>query len=425
MFNIFKKMSQCVHNTIQSFEKLYCERIKKTSLVDGLLFGILYSQKGKTQQVITGDLNSLNQNHKDKNVHISRQSFSNRFDNIGIEVYEEINNVLEKYIDSNFDKRKKKYDITKSLVAVDGTYITLRKSLMDVGFHKTNQSSVKALNMCLFNVTRNYPVTLQMVKHLNERKAFFDVIKKPEKYKNNIFVYDRGYQGEAFFKNLTDRELKFVCRINDYDKWYTGNKNDCIVELETVKIRVITYMIKDVKYILATNIFDKKIKIDTFKKIYHDRWSVEEYFKFGKGAFNFSNFEITDENSIAKCIMTQIIISKILFIITKMTKHVDGHTINKKTLASGLYRDFLYLFFNNKLTNNNIKMFLKNYVFYQTSNKGKQSERKCVRPNFKWSIKQYHRKYIKSELINDDITDNIADTAEKVNVPTNNDLNPT
>ena len=76
-----------------------------------------------------------------------------------------------KYIDNNFYTDKYSYEV----LAVDGTDNNLRKSLKENGYKiNKNDKAITAFNLGIYNVTRNYPVILEMVKHKNERKAFYE-----------------------------------------------------------------------------------------------------------------------------------------------------------------------------------------------------------------------------------------------------------
>jgi len=63
-------------------------------------------------------------------------------------------------------------------------------------------------------------------------------------------------------------------------------------------VRIIKYEINKNKYILITNLFS--MSYEAIKDLYFDRWSVEEYFKYVKQNFNFSNFNEKKLDSIKK-----------------------------------------------------------------------------------------------------------------------------
>ena len=96
--------------------------------------------------------------------------------------------------------------------------------------YKANKKgeSVTPLVSGLFNVTSNYPVTLDLVKTKNERKAFYEFVKNKDKFKGNIFVFDKGYVSKKLFRRMDDNYLLYICRLRDNSSYISG-KDDVIV----------------------------------------------------------------------------------------------------------------------------------------------------------------------------------------------------
>ena len=124
-----------------------------------------------------------------------------------------------------------------------------------------------------------------------------------------------------------------------------------------INIRIIKYKINKDRYFIATNLMDAKVEI--IKDLYFKRWSIEEYFKYVKGNFNFSHINETKLTSIKKTIYGQLIITKIVSVITylynKYNKIKLMYTINKRTLVDGLFESFLVKIFYCKLNKNTLK----------------------------------------------------------------------
>ena len=76
--------------------------------------------------------------------------------------------------------------------AVDCTDNNLRKSLKEKGFKANKKdNAITALNLGIYNVTRNYPVIIEMVKHKNAGEksiSLWDFIKNKNNY-NMQFLY--------------------------------------------------------------------------------------------------------------------------------------------------------------------------------------------------------------------------------------------
>ena len=127
------------------------------------------------------------------------------------------------------------------------------------------------------------------------------------------------------------------------------------------------------------------------KNIYHDRWTIEEYYKFLKRYTNLAKMNEQREVDINKTIASQIILSQVTYLVTNLCKNKDDEMIvNKSTLVEGIYRKLLYKFFNNsKFTKYFLLRFMKTYVTYVRSLKGRSFHHRAKRPNFMWYFKKH------------------------------------
>ena len=133
------------------------------------------------------------------------------------------------------------------------------------------------------------------------------------------------------------------------------------------------------------------------KNIYHDRWTIEEYFKYIKQNMQLAKMNEKREIDIRKSIMSQLIVSQITFLFVNLNKQADNKLIvNKSILTTGIYGAFLYKFFNGKITNYFMSQFIKIYIQIIRSNKGKSFLHTCKRSNYRWYFKK-HFKNVKSE----------------------------
>jgi len=387
-------------------------RNRKSNEFDALLFCLLHTQKGFSMDSSAAVLNDLNGKFLNKK-HISRQSLSDRFNNLPEDFFKDTCFDIFNLIDNMYENKPNHSQIYGSydICGVDGSENNLSKSLTNENFKANkNGNTVTALNIGVYNVTRNYPITLEMVNHKNERKAFLDFVNDRKDFSNSIFVFDRGFDGVQFFNNLEKRNLKYVCRLKCNSTLLSDNENDVdyIRNYYQRKVRIIKYKIEEKNYYLATNLFDSnEFTIDILKQIYHERWTIEEFFKYIKRNFNFGKSELKSAVAIRKSIYCQLIITKIVNLLykTNMRKRKNlqnNRIINKKTITDGLYRNFLFLMMYGKLNRKNIYEFTKNYIVLMTTNRGKHNERICITPYTKWYTKQHvmkknHKKKIKNE----------------------------
>lgn len=272
LVNISKIVNNCLVNEANKSKF----RIRGTTFSDGFMFKLLHSEFDKSQQDVTSKLNKFN-----KKI-ISRQSYMSRENQISLECYQNIFLLISQYA----DKKKINSNFKHQVYAVDGTKNNLLRHLKDEGFvTKDNYKSLSPLTLCVYNVLKNYPVSMDMVNHSDERKAFLEFTQKNDIVEKNIFVFDRGYQSVEFFSQLESKNINFVCRIRNNSKMinHEYSENFYVDKKHKLMIRIIKYVINNTDYYLATNLFDTiEFPIIKLKKLYHSRWSVEEFFKYLK-----------------------------------------------------------------------------------------------------------------------------------------------
>jgi Transposase DDE domain len=231
---------------------------------------------------VTADFNNLNSRFL-KRPRVSRQSISARAESLPESFFKDVCFDISSLIDKFYYSRNKySYDV----LAVDGSDTNLRKANEEAGFDLNNSGqSITALNLGIYNVTRNYPVDISLVKHSDERKAFLEFIRDKQKsvdITNSIFVFDRGFDGKEFLKKLENLGLKYVCRIRSNDKLTESEFDDSIQNLdENITTRIVKYVVKEMPYYLATNLYDQtEFSIVKLEQIYFQRWTIEEAFKY-------------------------------------------------------------------------------------------------------------------------------------------------
>ena len=239
------------------------DRKRKIDICDAVTYKFLYTKYNTTQEKATIKLNNL------KRTNVSRQALVKKENKLTHTFYDQLAAKLMATIDKNFKKKR-----VKQIIAVDGTYPTFLSSLTNDNFTANKKgTSVTPLITGLFNVTYNFPVAMELAKTKNERQEFFKFLKNKTEYENTIFVFDKGYQGDKFFKDLDDKELQFICRIKDNSNYIKGKSKDYTVRssLKT-KLRIVKYKIDKQEYHIATNNFD--MSANEIKHVYHQRWSV-------------------------------------------------------------------------------------------------------------------------------------------------------
>ena len=392
LINKLKKISKEMQLFLKENNNMCVDRTRKNNIFDAILYKLYYTRYASTQQKTVIRLNQFKKNK----LKTSRQAISKKENKLSSSFYEKLSNFLADQINANFNFDHK---YTRQIIAVDGTFPTLLKSLTNDGYKANKKGeSVTPLVSGLFNVTSNYPVTLDLVKTKNERKAFYNFIKNKDKFRGNVFIFDKGYVSEKLFRYMNNNDLLYICRLRD-NSCYISNKDNIIINENGMKIRIIKYVINGKSYHMATNVYDYNINL--IRQIYHDRWQIEEYFKYIKQNMNLAKINEKRENSIKKLILSQLIVSQIAFIFVNANK---GHKnkdkiLNKSVLTDGFYDKFLYNFFQNaKFSKYFLLNFIKTHMIYIDTNRGKSVKHTCKRSNFRWYFKKYF-KNVKSENI--------------------------
>ena len=176
---------------------------------------------------VAANINAFNIQHTNNTISISRQSFLTRYNSLPLDFFKSIYDDIGHQLDLINNKSNK-----HQIIAVDGSSSSCSSSLTKNGY-KTNKNdkSITALNLGIYNVTSNTPISLDMVTHQNERKAFTDYIKNKNNYDNHIFVFDRGFDGFIFYKKLDSQNIKYVCRIKENSTMISDN-DDTLIDVK-------------------------------------------------------------------------------------------------------------------------------------------------------------------------------------------------
>ena len=312
--------------------------------------------------------------------------------------------MIDKYITNKKYTVRSKY--TKKIIAVDGTYPTLLGSMSKDGYNlNKNKSSVTPLISGLFNVTSNFPIALDLAKTKDERSAFIHINKNKDEYKDDIFVYDRGYYSKEMINYMVDNSFNYVFRLKKNSKLISNNKADSTIIVDGNKLRIIMYEINNKQYYCVTNLYD--FSINEIKSIYHQRWTIEEYYKYIKKYLCMAKMNEHREKDINKTINAQLIVSQITYLFVNLHKsnndkqhylkktvindeNNNNYVLNKSILTDGLFDDFLFKFFNNiQFSKYYLLDFLKIYITFNITHLNKNNKRECKRSNYRWYNKQH------------------------------------
>lgn len=99
------------------------------------------------------------------------------------------------------------------------------------------------------------------------------------------------------------------------------------------------------------------------------------------------------EETVRKTILACLILSQITFMLSNFfnIKQHENKIVNKSILTEGMYEDFLFKFFKNKLTKHYMTKFIETYVTYIKTSVGKSFDHVCKRTNFLWYYRSCNR----------------------------------
>jgi len=343
-------------NIIECFKKCLTDSIididtEITKRIDGQIRfeHILYSMS----QVLGNEISyaTVNLNLKIKKiVDVKTKTLIVRKNQIDTEHFEQLNNNL---LDHIYDGCKRR------ILAVDGTYIPLLKSLSNEGLRLSrNGNHCTTLISALFDVKRKIPINYRLYKHTNERAALESQLKYINR--NDILIMDRGYYSLELLGTLDKLGIKTIFRLrNNLDillKLKKIKKRECELTEDqecahkTIPFRVIKYKIKRQIYYLGTTIYDKDI--DYFKDIYWRRWKIEINFRHSK--YNLSLRKI--QSKTVDAVEQDIYIHNFIFIVTSFFQYQLQVEVDEKytiSTTSSLYitvNKLLYLLIFKKTT---------------------------------------------------------------------------
>lgn len=374
----------------------YARRCNKTKIVDGLAFKILYGQKNMSQQKVAAKINKFKGNSSIK-TKVNRSSYVDREAQLDGDFFMKLYQLTDEFINKYYYVHNSD---DQRIYAVDCTQLNLTKDLVNSGFSiNKNNESVNGLVLGIYDVKRNFPIALELVNHKNERKAYLDFIQNTDKYRGNLFIFDRGYIDTNFFSKLDENGINFICRLRENSKLIPVDSDDKIVNANGKEIRIVTYTINKSKYHIASNLLDNdEYTVEHFKNLYHDRWSIEEFFKYIKENMNADKINEKKYDGIRKTLYSYLFISRIVSLLILIKgKHQKSNKmiVNKSVLTEGIYNDFIMrLLYNKKISQKTIRKFMVIYAVFTSTHKGKHNPRSSKKPYTKWYIKKYYHKYI-------------------------------
>ena len=388
----------------------YVQKIQKTTILDAFLYRLLYAKNDNSHDIVVSQINKFrteNLTGKLSTV-VSRESFTYRENMLTVDDYKNLFEKLEKYITK---KHQHTREHIQRRIAVDGTHVNLLKKLANEGYRLNETGgSADALVIGVYDITYNNPLALEMVKHHNERQAFMDLNLK--EYENTVFIFDKGFESDGMIEYMENRNFSYIFSLKK-NSTLIGSTDDTTIVYnynnKIYKLRVVKYIIEDDDYYLLTNLMDTtEYSIQILKNMYHERWTIEEYFKILKTILKGSNINEECEVNIIKTFYAQLIMSSLQsYILNLAYKHKilkDKQYVNKTVLMEGIFEKFIFdLLYFREFNLDYVKNFYAIYLVkrYDKYYIKKKAKREAIRPHKKWYFKRYtndNRKNKKNKL---------------------------
>lgn len=382
--SILREFKNCINETINNINKEISLRSRKLMFKDVIYCLSLMIGNNKSYDIINASMKI------DNIINVSSEALIKYQNKINKTYFYKLNDNLLTFIYKNIKNR---------IIAVDGTYITLSKSLTEDGFKLSkNKNYSTALVSTLFDIDREIPINYLLSVDDSERVS----LKKQFKYlkRGDIIIMDRGYYSKQLLYQLNNLYVKVIFRLKKnmtQIKKLKNNDTTYLIEYLDSKInfRIIKYIINKKNYYIGTTIYDKNI--DYLQNLYWSRWKIEINFRHSKYNLSMNNINFKSKKSIIQ----NICVHNFVFIINSYLQYYSQLSINpnfKINTASHLnivINNILYLLIYKKATKNiidkilNMLDILKNTTTY--IKKDRDYDRIKKKPSSKWC--QYGNKY--------------------------------
>ncbi len=187
--------------------------------------------------------------------------------------------------------------------AVDGSKLNLPRPLLESGYRTPGPTAYypQGLLSCLYRLQSRLPIDFGLHAHADERRAarlHLDALAP-----GDVVVYDRGYYSRALLQAHLERGLHAVFRLqananSEFQAFIQSAHTEALVSLAApadanspqpaanrpaLRVRLVKYTAGPTVFSLATTLLDaQRYRQQDLARLYHGRWSLEEYYKTAK-----------------------------------------------------------------------------------------------------------------------------------------------
>jgi len=220
--------------------------------------------------------------------------------------------------------------------AVDGTRINLPKSLQQNDYVCPAPSAAypQGLVSCLYRLHDRVACDFNLCTGNNERKSALAHLSccRP----GDVVVYDRGYYSRIMLARHGDRDIRVVFRVRrkacrQVKVFFDGEASDERIVLaasdrdpEDRTVRLVRCPGSD--WVLMTTLLDRETHTPRkLADLYHQRWSIEEFFKQSKLVVRVENFHAKNLNGVRQELYASFTLIALARLMSNSCgKHVNG-----------------------------------------------------------------------------------------------------
>jgi hypothetical protein len=286
------------------------------------------------------------------------------------------------------------------IIAVDGTHITLLKSLTKDGFKVgPNGDCCTALVSTLFDVQREIPINYHLFKNTDERAALIEQLQYLKK--DDILIMDRGYFSMKLLDRLTQLNVNVVFRLKknlNILKWLKKTNSKMInirCQPRPIKFRLVKYKVGKEVYYIGTTLYEESITY--IKALYWTRWRIETSFRYSKYNLSLKAPKSKNDNGIKQ----DILIHQFIYLISSFFQYLlqkditTNHKISTTSHLNVIVNEFLHLlvykYATTKIITNMVRILNISKQIVIPIRKNRHYDRIRITPTSKWC--KYGNKY--------------------------------
>ena len=184
------EMFKELRTTLNSINSSCIKRKSNTNIIDVLAVLISSTLKNVSTNTAIGKINEFKENVR-KEDNCSRFSIQRRLEQFTLEKLNEVYKVVESLDQTHYQRGENQY---MPILSVDGTCANFNKKLESAGYGLLpSEGMVSGRITGIYRVDKSDPISVELSSSHNERQGAANFIKSTDKYRNALFVFDRGY----------------------------------------------------------------------------------------------------------------------------------------------------------------------------------------------------------------------------------------